>query len=188
MLACLSWSTPLQKAHWSGPACWYAGIVLSLTAIVLGAQQTMYIPGAIPSPAPPKTTSEVTIDEDSALTFQKYLRRRPHSNEANGDSDGEGGHGRKPRKYMLFVWQTPLMLFTYSVAFFLAGMSSVVLSPLVAQGVGWTDEAKTVVIYAVAVAVGFGTFLSTSIGLISGFGQRWRGPSRRGQIGFLDQK
>lgn len=38
------------------------------------------------------------------------------------------------------------MLFTYSVAFFLAGLSSVVISPLAEVGAGWGVEAKTVAV------------------------------------------
>lgn len=60
------------------------------------------------------------------------------------------------------------MLFTYSVAFFLAGLSSVVVSPLVGVGGAWGVEAKTVVVYVVAVMVGCGTFAGANWGLYEG--------------------
>ena len=70
------------------------------------------------------------------------------------------------------------MLFTYGVAFFLAGLSSVVISPVVAVGGGWNDEAKTSVIYGVAALAGCSTFAVASSGLYEGDGAwfvTWKG-------------
>lgn len=113
IISCLSWSN-LSRSHWSGPALWYAGIILSLTSVVLGAQQTLELPEA-----------SGTID---ALTFKRRLTAR-HSNPPT------------PSRIMLFALQAPFMCMTYSIALFLAGLTSVVLSPLARQPM-WDDDAK----------------------------------------------
>ena len=89
------------------------GIILALTAIVLGAQQTIVLPSE--------------VDRDTALGVQQRLR-------VHGKED-------TPRKNMLFISQSPIMCFSLSVACFLAGLSSVVVSPL-AQSPLWGPEAK----------------------------------------------
>ena len=45
-IASLSW-TAVPSSHWSGPALWYAAIVLSLTSVVLGGQQAWLLPISI---------------------------------------------------------------------------------------------------------------------------------------------
>ena len=59
---------------------------------------------------------------------------------------------------MLYLWQSPMMPLTYSVVCFLAGMSSAVIRPLMEAGGDQDDEAKTVVIYGVAVLLCCETF------------------------------
>ncbi|KAL6716552.1 hypothetical protein ACLMJK_006119 [Lecanora helva] len=174
-IACLSWSTPLEHANWSGPALWYAGIILSLTAIVSGAQQAIAIPSTSTATPPVSShddvmTSPSHISENFAADFRKRLLRDPDSDvyrdrpfTENMIKDSQD----KPRLAMLFVWQMPLMLFAYSAACFFAGLSSVVISPLVAQGGKWGDEAKTVVLYLSVVVATFVAFTSTSWGLYS---------------------
>ena len=50
-------------------------------------------------------------------------------------------HTSEPSNSALFAWQLPIMLLGYTVVAFLAGLCSVVLSPL-ARNPGWNDEAK----------------------------------------------
>ena len=114
-ISCLSWSN-LSTTYWPGPALWYGSIILALTSIIVGAQQAMFMPD--------------TVDTEAAQEF-----RRRHI--ANNGSEKRP----EPRQIMLFVWQAPLMCLSYSIVFFLAGLTSVVLSPL-AQRPGWNAEAK----------------------------------------------
>ena len=46
-----------------------------------------------------------------------------------------------PDQTMLFIWQCPMMTFCYSVVFFLAGLTSYVVSPFAANTV-WGADAK----------------------------------------------
>ena len=111
MIASLSWVT-LAGVHWSGPAIWYMGIVLSLTALVVGAQQTVVLPS--------------NVDVDTASAVQQRLQM-----------DGKA----RPRRDMLFISQSPIMCFSLSVACFLGGLTSVVISPL-SKSPQWGPEAK----------------------------------------------
>ena len=142
----------------------------------------MAIPESISSPF--QTTTESRVTEDYTVKFQRRLVGKPSKSKDrrvidNGFEDGSNG----PRKAMLFIWQTPLMVFTYSVACFQAGLSSVVISPLAQEGGKWEDDAKTVIIYLVAVALGAGTFAVTSLGLYSGSEEEQEEGSEMGHIG-----
>ena len=114
MISGLSWNN-VSTSHWSGAALWYAGIILALTSIVLGAQQTMIMP-------------EV-VDTNTAQAFRRRL------------IVDENAKTAMPRRSMLFVWQAPLMCLSYSIVCFLTGLTSVVVSPL-GRDPTWNDGAK----------------------------------------------
>ena len=42
---------------------------------------------------------------------------------------------------MVFAWQCPLMFLSYALIFYLAGLTSYVVSPVAKSGV-WDDDAK----------------------------------------------
>ena len=169
----------MQGTHWSGPACWYAGIIWALLAIVLGAQQSMVVPDACQSP---EKISELRqklmvgghgrgfLDKHVSTKYggrgvsQWVERSRAATGESSGGHKGvregeevEKGEGRhhhrhhheqhhherrkQPSHLVLFALQAPLMCLTYSIFFFLAGLASVVLSPL-AHNPGWNADAK----------------------------------------------
>ena len=115
-ISCLSWSN-LSSSYWSGPALWYGSIVLALMAVMLGAQQVMFLPDK--------------FDGNAARDFRRRLMVRSREKRAE----------LEPRQSMLFAWQAPLMCLSCSVLFFHAGLLSVVVSPL-ARKPGWGDEAK----------------------------------------------
>ena len=83
-ISCLSWSN-LSSSHWSGPALWYGSIVLALMAVMLGAQQVMFLPD--------------NFDGNAARDFRKRLMVRSREKRAE----------LEPRQSMLFAWQAPLM-------------------------------------------------------------------------------
>ena len=116
-ISCLSWSN-LSSSHWSGPALWYGSIILALMAVMLGAQQVMFLPDK--------------FDGNAARDFRKRLMVR---------SREKMRAELEPRQSILFAWQAPLMCLSCSVVFFHAGLLSVVISPL-ARKPGWGDEAK----------------------------------------------
>lgn len=116
--SCLSWNT-IDSRHWSGPALWHATIILSLSAIFTGAQQSLVLPDA----ASIDTIPQHELDS-MKLSFAISTSQPT-----------------KASACALFSWQIPMMLLGYAVVGFLGGLCSVVLSPL-AQKAGWNEEAK----------------------------------------------
>ena len=117
-ISCLSWSN-LSSTHWSGRALWYSSIVLALMAVMLGAQQVMFLPDK--------------FDGNAAREFRKRLMVRSKEKMSRAELE--------PRQSVLFAWQAPLMCLSCSVVFFHAGLLAVVGSPLAGKK-GWGDEAK----------------------------------------------
>ena len=117
LTSCLSWYN-LSSRHWSGPALWYAGIILALIAVILGNQQVLVIPD----------TSDTTAA--STLAIQKRLMT----------SDSSSASPR-PKRLMLFTGQAPIMSLSYAMICFLVGMVAVVIGPLAGEQ-KWGDDAK----------------------------------------------
>lgn len=114
VVSILPWNN-LSGRHWFGVAAWYASIVLSVLAIVLGAQQTLLL--------------QDLIEVEGELVQQRL--KSPRS------------HGQNPSHLMLMAWQSPLMCLRYSLILFFAALTTHVLSPLVMGGLqSWDDDVK----------------------------------------------
>ena len=125
-------------------------------------------------------------EEEKAQQQEQQHHHHHHFHHRHDEHDEE--HHQRPKKQpshmVLFALQAPLMCLTYSIIFFLAGLTSVVLSPL-AENPGWNSDAKvskghhnvlhlcvyvgailtmlqTTVLFLVASSVLFVTFISTS--------------------------
>ena len=116
--SCLSWDA-VNRSHWSGPALWACCIVLALACILTGAQQCLVLPDA-------ETLASLTLEEVESMRLSFTGRAKPLD---------------KPGVCTLFAWQIPMMLLSYAVICFLAGLCSVVLSPL-ARNPHWSGDAK----------------------------------------------
>lgn len=118
VVSSLSWFN-IDSAHWSGPACWYASILLALASVLLGAQQTLVLP------------------EVDAV----QLWDRSQLDNAKKSLAGVDQSDRHVSGAALFAWQSHIMLLAYSIVSYVAGLFSVVLSPL-AQRPVWGNDAK----------------------------------------------
>ena len=111
VVSCLQWD--LSNCNWTAPAFWYSTILLSVTAIIMASQQ-YYV-----------------LESISPAEYEKLQTKL-------------SAYGEKtlpPDQTMLFIWQCPIMTFCYSVVFFLAGLTSYVVSPFAANTV-WGADAK----------------------------------------------
>ena len=63
------------------------------------------------------------------------MKRRGSLADARRDEGGDLGEWR-PRWKMVFIWQCPAMFMSYSVCFFLAGLTLFVCTPLI-RGDPW---------------------------------------------------
>ena len=137
-ISCLSWSV-LSSSYWSGPALWYGSIIFALTAVMLGAQQVMFLPD--------------NFDANAARAFRKKLMVCGSSSSSSREKR-RAAELLEPRQSMLFAWQAPLMCLSCSVVFFHAGLLAVVIGPL-ARKREWGDEAKVCGILTVSRRFGF---------------------------------
>ena len=112
----LSWPS-IPAAHWTVPALLYSSIVFALLAVVLGAQQQRVLPSI-------HSDASLACDIERIRNFRDRLRA----------GDGKNSN-------VVFALQSPLMMFTLSVASFLAALCALILSPIVLTGV-WNDDAK----------------------------------------------
>jgi len=119
-IGCWSWSTPADY-QWLEKAAWFACILLSITAIMTGAQQTLLLETSEPS-------SQMSPDH------LHNLRRSLEGCCSNQQHP-------KPCPIVIFSWQVPIMLLCYAVISFLAGLCVVVYSPIAGK-VEWNADAK----------------------------------------------
>lgn len=112
-ISCLSWENILSS-HWSARALFYSSIIFAFVAVVTGQQQQMVLPRE--EPGKDFEPSDTDLDK-----FTETIR--------NGGSE------------VVFALQTPLMLFSLAAASFLAGLFSVVFSPL-GSNLEWGNDAK----------------------------------------------
>jgi hypothetical protein len=125
-------------AYWLASALWHCSLVFSILGILLSAQQAaaLDLMGELPG--------------DSTLPFAKatvrrYLRlilsemgQHGFQNELRTARSEVGVW--KPRWKMVFTWQCPIMLMSYSVCLFLAGLTILICTPLIRGGEWSTDS------------------------------------------------
>ncbi|KAK8055779.1 hypothetical protein PG993_001006 [Apiospora rasikravindrae] len=156
VIGCFSWG-PRDQEYWLGPAAWYSCLILSLFAILLSSSEAFIFsnfraPGprlAEQPPLSPDLHAEVSmiIRLDRGLgDGEQELRQRAA---VASPDDGERGkpveqrHRNSPpppppaqalvRWNMVFTWQAPMMLLSYSVVAFLTGVTVYVCTPLYAD-------------------------------------------------------
>lgn len=97
--------------HWSARANFYSSIIFALMSVILGAQQIMTLPDV----------DDNAITAEDALELKLLLERHPTS--------------------MKFAYQCPIMLFSFSLLTFLAGLFAFVFGPL-GTFASWGPDAK----------------------------------------------
>jgi len=119
--SCLQWNS-IQSSHWSASALFYSSLLFSLAAIVNGSQQILVLSRER------NDSSQDDLEHDIKLVIliREKIRVCPIDALKN---------------LYVYALQTPIMLLTFSVTTFLAGLSSVIFSPL-AQTIAWGDDAK----------------------------------------------
>lgn len=96
--------------------------MFSLTAVVSGSQQTLLLPREKDA----RSQDDIDNERKRALWIQEKVR----------GSDPAGISDR-----YVYALQAPIMLLMFAVMTFLAGLCSVVFSPL-ARNLGWNGDAK----------------------------------------------
>lgn len=117
---CMSWDA-VKASHWTGRAFWESSLIFAICAILTGAQQTLYL-----------GTSTLVAQLNS-----REIRELKSSLASRGNKSAV----QKACPLVVFAWQAPLMLLCYAVVCFLAGLCSIVYSPLV-RALQWNADAR----------------------------------------------
>ena len=140
VIGSFSWN-PLMEAYWLTPAFWYSSLILSILGVIQSAQQL----AVLQLLGPPSSSSIKTDHKD--LSERDNIRRylpimlsevsRPPQTDAETlgqEAAAAADVGEwKPRWKMIFTWQCPIMFMSYSVMFFILGLTIFVCTPLVRE-------------------------------------------------------
>lgn len=129
-----SWSA-IVDAYWLASAFWYSSLILSILGILLAAQQVavLQLLGKPPTRVHGGCSEKAGVRRFLPLILTE-VRPRGSRTDAVCDSDSVGEW--RPRWKMVFIWQCPTMFLSYSVCFFLAGLTLFVCTPLI-RGDKW---------------------------------------------------
>lgn len=116
IIQCFSWNG-IGDTHWLVPASWYLSILFALFAVVLGAQQT------------------VLVGDRNREHYQGPLQKLCPP-DSHGFVDG-----RRPSLTLMLAWQGPIMFLSYSLVWYIIGLSTWIIYPVV-QKAQWDDDAK----------------------------------------------
>ncbi|KAK8138124.1 hypothetical protein PG984_001504 [Apiospora sp. TS-2023a] len=139
VIGCFSW-TPRDKEHWLGPAAWYSCLILSLFAILLSSSEA-FIFSNIRAPAPTLTehgpvSSPLSVEVSMIIHIDRGGSRTEQEAEGRRETVAATAPSLVPparalvRWNMVFTWQAPIMLLSYSVVSFLVGVTVYVCTPL----------------------------------------------------------
>ena len=142
VVSCLQWPGTIN-GHWTATVAFYASILLSFVAIVMGSQQLLVLPNERPQPSDEDVESSTALD--SKDRFNKDLKESDEEYlQAVIRRLRDTCYDDRPNTFLVFALQAPIMLLTGSVMTFLAGLASVVFSPLAKQLV-WDENAKVLI-------------------------------------------
>jgi hypothetical protein len=147
VIGCFSWPKP-STVFWLGPACWYSSLVLSLFSVLLSSSEA-FVFTSIRKPSREmewrKQLAMVLYEsakDDVNLGMSDLSRGATPTGTSAADRElqsttsamqvetGETPVRVSVRWNMVFTWQAPIMLMSYSVVFFLTGLTIYVLTPL----------------------------------------------------------
>lgn len=135
VIGSFSWNAAFE-VYWLAPAFWYGSLVLSILGLLLSTQQTAVLHLLDDGDAHDElgaTKMDVTRYLPLMLT-----EARQHPYPAGSRRDEQVMRRWRPRWKMVFTWQCPIMFMSYSVCFYLAGLTIYVCTPLI-RGHGWNS-------------------------------------------------
>lgn len=144
VIGCFSWPAP-ATVFWLGPACWYSSLVLSLFSVLLSSSEAFLFASIRDSPRRMDWKKQLAMvlherskdDMDHSLPTLPRPSTPPRGSELDQELPAMEQVETEERRTqvevrwnMVFTWQAPIMLMSYSVLFFLVGLSVFVLTPL----------------------------------------------------------
>jgi hypothetical protein len=143
VIGVFSWPTT-KDGYWLAKLLWYCSFFLSTFALISSAQQRLL--ELIPdfnlknlSAAELSTLGDLVLVESVNSTAAKKLKP------CNGTPDADPEHASQPQKEvsqkMIWIWQSPMMLMSWSWVFFLVGYCLYLLTPLI-HGLPWNTDSN----------------------------------------------
>ncbi|KAK2600875.1 hypothetical protein N8I77_010379 [Diaporthe amygdali] len=166
VIGSFSWPIP-DTIHWLGPASWYASLIMSFCAVLLSSSEhflyaatrdhaqhsdlrrrlnmVLKINGGSPGDlllptTPPPSPAQPRPVAQSASNAQTPAAARLQTNKPPVRA--------RVRWNMVFTWQAPMMLLSYSLIAFVVGLTICVLTPLY-DGRDYDDACKVAILYIV---------------------------------------
>ena len=172
-----SWNAVVD-AYWLASALWYSSLILSILGILLAAQQVavLQLLGKPPTQADGADPSDkADVRRFLPLILTEVRRQRPRGSRTGADPsdcDGDPIGEWRPRWKMVFIWQCPSMFLSYSVCFYLAGLTLFVCTPLIRR-----DKWNTASNVSVSRVVGAASLTGAAggSGLLGDYSLRWCG-------------
>lgn len=131
VIGSFSW-TAIPDAYWLAQAFWYCSLVLSILGIILSAQQIAVLDLLATRHGEGKHSYSKAVVRSYLPLMLTEVKRREREMRFESDNIGIW----RPRWKMVFTWQCPTMFLSYSVCFFLAGLTVFVCTPLI-RGNPW---------------------------------------------------
>lgn len=150
-----SWPSILSDGTpqpWTVKACWYCGIILALSSVLVAAQQSIRL-------------HRLSCHRDAYNKVRRLLSQK-HRCRHTGYA--------LPRNGLVYIWQLSVLFLTLSVLAMISGIFILIWSSTGNTGVNvpwWNGEAKLAVAFTIVFAFIAGLFLFEQIALYSWHGR-----------------
>lgn len=151
MIGSFSWPIP-ETIHWLGPASWYASLIMSFCAVLLSASEHFLYAASRDTTQNPDLRRRLNmvvrikggasadlmlspVPDPPGPAVQPQSQQAAQGSAGTAGGQNTAGTGAPPvraevRWNMVFTWQAPMMLLSYSLIGFLMGLTICVLTPL----------------------------------------------------------
>lgn len=169
-----SWSA-VNDAYWLASAFWYSSLIFAFLGLLLAAQQ-MAVLQLLGKPPVQAHRGAYSVKEDVRRFLPLMLCEVRASGSLTDSARDEGDLVGKwrPRWKMAFIWQCPAMFMSYSICFFLAGLTLFVCTPLI-RGDRWNTDSDVGLLACFLVSVSFAYRNVGRGGLLDYWSSRGRG-------------
>ena len=140
VIGTFSWNA-VSDAYWLASAFWYCSLVLAILGLALAAQEV-----AVLDLIRTRQSAEQPIT--SKADMRRYLpliltesRSGDRESERRISTESNDVGVWSPKWKMVFAWQCPIMFLSYSVCFYLAGLTNFVCTPLIRRE-SWNTNSK----------------------------------------------
>lgn len=159
VIGSFSWPIP-ETIHWLGPASWYASLIMSFCAVLLSSSEHFLYAASRDTTQHPdlrrRLNMVVRIKDgapgdlltSTAAPPEPAVQPQAAAQATTGPTGGQNTVSPGPppvraevRWNMVFTWQAPMMLLSYSLIGFVMGLTICILTPLY-DGRNFDDACK----------------------------------------------